>query len=290
MKKVIMMRGLPGSGKSTRSKQILDENPGVYKRINRDELRAMFDNAQIDAANEKFIRQVRDMLIIKTLEDGKNVIVDDTHLSEKNETYVKELVHEFNKQHNDNVTVELIEMDTPLDECIERDSKREKSVGAKVIKQMHQQFYKAKLKYAEQDASLPKAIMCDLDGTLALLHKRGPFEELLCESDELNQPVANVVLNYHKSGYKILLLSGRRDIARQQTENWLKKHNIPYDLLLMRSAKDASKDSIVKRQLFEENIQHKFYIEFVLDDRNQVVDMWRNELNLPCFQVFYGDF
>lgn len=285
-----MMRGLPGSGKSTRSKQLVEENPGVYKRVNRDELRAMFDNAQINADNEKFIRQVRDMLILKALEDGKSVIVDDTNLSDKNEIRIKQLVHEFNKQHNDTVTVELIEMDIPLDECIERDSKREKSVGAKVIKQMHQQFYKAKLKYVEQDAGLPKAIMCDLDGTLALLHKRGPFEELLCETDELNQPVANVISNYHKLGYKIILLSGRRDIARQQTENWLKTHTIPFDLLLMRRANDSSKDSLVKRKLFEENILHKFYIEFILDDRNQVVDMWRNELNLPCFQVFYGDF
>lgn len=38
------------------------------------------------------------------------------------------------------------------------------------------------------------------------------------------------------------------------------------------------------------NIQDQYFVEFILDDRNQVVDLWRNELNLPCLQVYYGDF
>lgn len=45
-----------------------------------------------------------------------------------------------------------------------------------------------------------------------------------------------------------------------------------------------------KKELFEAHIARKFYIEFVLDDRDQVVDLWRNELGLTCFQVNYGDF
>lgn len=76
MKKVIMMRGLPGSGKSTYAKNLLKENPNMYKRINRDDLRAMFDNGHWSKGNEKFVKQVREMLIIKALEDGKHVLVD----------------------------------------------------------------------------------------------------------------------------------------------------------------------------------------------------------------------
>lgn len=285
-----MMRGLPGSGKSTYAKQLISDNPGAYKRINRDDLRAMFDNGNTNDGNEKFIKKVRDMLIVKALEEGKHVIVDDTNLSEKNETRVKQLVHEFNKQHNDSVTVEIVEMDTSLEESLLRDSKREKPVGEKVIIQMHRQFYKPELKYLEQNASLPKAIMCDLDGTLAILSKRGPFEELLCEKDDLNTPVANTLINYAKLNYKIILLSGRKDIARQQTTNWLATHKIPYDMLIMRQADDNRKDAIIKRELYDQHIAGKYFIEFVLDDRNQVVDMWRNELGLPCFQVYYGDF
>ena len=62
MKKVIMMRGLPGSGKSTYAKSLLAETPNAYKRINRDELRAMFDNSHWSKGNEKYVKQVRDLL------------------------------------------------------------------------------------------------------------------------------------------------------------------------------------------------------------------------------------
>lgn len=284
------MRGLPGSGKSTYAKQLVNDNPGMYKRINRDDLRTMFDNGSTSNSNEKFIKQVRDMLIVKALQDGKHVIVDDTNLSETNETRIKQLVHQFNKEHNDSVVVEVKQIDATLDECLERDAKREKPVGSKVIKQMHRQFFARATDYVAQDESLPKALMCDLDGTLAILSKRGPFDEHLCESDDLNKPVANVIHTYAKLGYKILLLSGRRDSAQVPTENWLKAHNIPYEVLLMRRANDARKDAIIKRELFDQHVAGKYFVEFVLDDRDQVVDMWRIELGLPCFQVNYGNF
>ena len=95
------MRGLPGSGKSTYAKQLVTESPNMYKRINRDDLRAMFDNGYWSKGNEKFVKQVRDILIIKGLEEGKHVIVDDTNLSTTNETRIRQLVQQFNKEHND---------------------------------------------------------------------------------------------------------------------------------------------------------------------------------------------
>jgi len=58
----------------------------------------------------------------------------------------------------------------------------------------------------------------------------------------------------------------------------------------MRKEDDMRKDAIIKRELFDNFIEGKYQIEFVLDDRNQVVDLWRNELKLSCFQVYYGDF
>ena len=61
-------------------------------------------------------------------------------------------------------------------------------------------------------------------------------------------------------------------------------------MLEMRREKDGRQDAIVKRELFDTHILGKYYVEFVLDDRNQVVDLWRNDLGLTCFQVNYGDF
>ncbi len=284
-----MMRGLPGSGKSTYAKKLVADAPNTYKRINRDDLRAMFDNSHFTKGNEKFVKQVRDVLIIKCLEEGKHVIVDDTNLSSTNETRVRQLVQEFNKAHNDTVQVEVVEIDTPLEECIARDAKRPVPVGAKRIRELHRQFY-ATDKATVQDETLPKAIICDLDGTLALMNGRNPFDAALCENDLLNVPVANVLKTFRALGHKILLLSGRKEEHKTQTINWLAKHNILYDMLELRQTTDGRKDSIVKRELFDAHIQGKYYVEFVLDDRNQVVDLWRNDLGLTCFQVAYGDF
>lgn len=141
-----------------------------------------------------------------------------------------------------------------------------------------------------QDETLPKAIICDLDGTLSLLNNRSPFEGSKCAQDLPNIPVVNLVKNYHKLGYKILLVSGRKGQYQSETESWLKKQDVAFDALWMRNAKDYRKDTIVKEELYRNKIEDKYFVEFVLEDRNQVVDFWRLQLKLPCFQVFYGDF
>lgn len=144
--------------------------------------------------------------------------------------------------------------------------------------------------YAIQDATLPKALVCDLDGTLALISHRNPFDASRCEEDDLNVPVANILKNYASLGFKILLVSGREDQFKEPTLRFLEKHHVPFDDLIMRKTKDYRKDSIVKTEIYNEFIKDKYFVEFVLDDRDQVVDMWRKELHLPCFQVYYGDF
>jgi predicted kinase len=291
MKKVILMKGLPGSGKSTYAKKLISENPEQFKRINRDDLRAMFDNGFISKSNETFIRGIRDLLIIRALESGKSVIVDDTNLSEKNLTRITQLVHQHNKANNENVIIEVKQIETSVEECIKRDALRENPVGDKVIKTINRQFFKkTDVEYTTQNPNLPKAIICDLDGTLALMNGRNPFEASRCNEDLLNEPVGNVLKNYKNLGYKIILLSGREYKYKTPSLQFLEENSIDFDMLLMRKSDDNRKDSIIKREIYEAEIKDNYFIEFVLDDRNQVVDLWRNDLKLPCFQVYYGDF
>ena len=137
---------------------------------------------------------------------------------------------------------------------------------------------------------MPAAILCDLDGTLAILHDRSPFDAKRCETDLLNIPIAEILKTYHQRSVKIILMSGREDTARIQTMNWLSYNKIPYNALYMRTSGDMRKDAIVKKELYVKHIKGQFFVQFVLDDRNQVVDLWRLELGLPCLQVNYGDF
>jgi predicted kinase len=293
MKKLLILKGLPASGKSTFAKEAIAENQGSWKRINKDDLRSMLDNSHHSKGNERFVLETRDFLIMQALRNGKHVVCDDTNLDAKHEKRMRELAKQYEAESGKQVHVEVKFFDVPLEECIKRDLKRTASVGEQVIRNIYKRYLsegeRHDLAYRKQDETLPKAVLCDLDGTLAIL-QRNPFDASTCEQDLLNEPVANLVKNYQKLGYKIILLSGRMDLYKPQTLRWLEKHEIVYDELLMRKGKDQRKDSIIKREIFEGEIQPKYFVEFVLDDRNQVVDLWRKDLNLPCLQVNYGNF
>jgi hypothetical protein len=140
---------------------------------------------------------------------------------------------------------------------------------------------------------MKKAIICDLDGTLAHIDHRDPYDASTCEEDLLNEPVANILTVYSEQKefeIAILLVSGREDKYRPQTERWLRKHGIAYEALLMRRTGDFRKDTLIKKELYESHIADRYTILFVLDDRDQVVAMWRKELGLTCLQVAYGNF
>jgi predicted kinase len=292
MKTVYILKGLPASGKSTWAKKMVDQHPGSYKRINRDDLRAMLDNSYHSKGNERFALKVRDWLILQALKEGKHVILDDTNLNPQHEVRIRELVDYYRKETGQEVAVQVQFFDISLEEAIKRDLKRPVSVGERVIREIYNKYLApapAKVQ-AEQDKNLPKAILCDLDGTLAHIDHRNPFDASRCEEDALNEPIAGIVRSYAALGYHIILLSGRSAQYRTQTESWLYLHQIPFTELLMRQEKDQRKDSLIKREIYEASIKGRYFVEFVLDDRNQVVDMWRKELGLPCLQVNYGDF
>lgn len=89
----------------------------------------------------------------------------------------------------------------------------------------------------------------------------------------------------------VIMTSGRAsgdypgDVRRRrQMEGWILKHNLPIDALLMRKGGDQRRDSIVKREMYEQSIEPYFDVLLVIDDRPQVCDMWR-DLGLPLLQV-----
>ena len=136
MKKILILRGLPASGKSTYARNLLTQNPHAWKRLNKDELRAMLDNSVHSKTNEKFIENVRDMMLVEALKEGKNVVIDDTNLSERPVERIKEVVQKYIKDSGEAVHIEIKDIETSLEECLERDKKREKKVGENVIMRM----------------------------------------------------------------------------------------------------------------------------------------------------------
>lgn len=293
--------GATGAGKSTFAKYWLQTEPN-WMRVSRDDFRAMhFSKDNMNWEDEQRISEMIDGAITQALQKGINILIDATHCKS---AYINSYITKFN--HKANISFKVF--DVPLEilkkRCKSRFEETGKHIPEKVVEKFFNELEQLKknfdfntriktqqiFEFAEQNPDLPKALICDLDGTLSLLNGRNPFDASRCDEDLLNVPVANILKNYYAIGHQILLVSGREDRYREPTMRFLEKHNIPYSALWMRQTNDNRKDSIIKREIYSENIHNQYYIEFVLDDRNQVVDTWRQELKLTCLQVNYGDF
>ena len=149
---------------------------------------------------------------------------------------------------------------------------------------------------------MDKKLIFDLDGTLALIDKRRDlatkdngkmdwdvfFDPDNIDLDIPNDTVVDIADMLNKQGYTIMILSGRSDVTYQATIDWLNKHGIWFDNLIMRTKHyHYTKDSDLK-QMWLDSIG-KDNVAMVFDDRNQVVDMWRKN-GLTCFQVADGNF
>jgi len=144
-----------------------------------------------------------------------------------------------------------------------------------------------------------KAIIVDIDGTLADVEHRvhfmhtepkdwRSFNSNMLE-DKLNIWCHQIMQAMKREGQEILLVTGRGEKRRLDTENWLHKHNVNYDGLFMRSHADRREDFLIKKIIYEERIAPNYDVLFVLEDRLSVVKMWRS-IGLICLQCDWGDF
>lgn len=294
MAKLVITRGLPGSGKTTWAKA----QPNTV-RVNRDELRRMMHGGHTgEGWAERQVTLAQRAQVDALLRAGVNVICDDTNLRGR---IVKELA-ELALMAGAEVTLEDFTR-VPVEECIERDATRPESeqVGPDVIRRMHARYLAGeraaielpkavRIEKYEPSLDLPAAILVDLDGTVAIMGRRSPYDASLVHLDTPNAPVIQAVRAMHAAGHTIVFCSGRTDDYRHLTERWLAEHvGVPYAALHMRKAGDTRRDAVVKREIFENEIRQRWRVVAVFDDRNQVVRMWR-ELGLTVFQVAEGAF
>jgi predicted kinase len=280
MPKLLMLKGLPASGKSTYAKDLVRTRD--YYRVNKDELRAMVHESRWGKEREKFILHWRDDIVRDALGGFHNVVVDDTNFAPKHEATLRAIAKVYNAE------FEVKFFDTPVEECIARDLKRPASVGERVIRQMYDQYLRPARAVYVPPTGKPHALICDIDGTLAHMGERSPYDWHKVGTDNPDKIVIETLRTFNNR--VIILVSGRDSVCRPETVAWLADNRVPFHHLFMRPEGDHRKDTIVKRELFEEHIRDEFFVDLVLDDRDQVVDMWRNELGLKVFQVAEGNF
>lgn len=143
-------------------------------------------------------------------------------------------------------------------------------------------------------------VICDIDGTLADVEHRRHFVQgekkdftafyEAMDDDTPMIPIIGLVNMYRMNGWPILLCTGRPERYRERTEKWLKDKGVIHDGLYMRpGGEEYTPDFMVKTIMLLQIRDEGYSPEIAIDDRNQVVDMWRSE-GLTCLQVADGNF
>lgn len=272
--------------------------------MNRDDLRFNLWGIYYGLTREQEDRvtDVQTAAVRALLERGISVVVDDTHLRLAHAKRWAILARELG------ATFGVVDVPTPVEVCVERDEARrtagERAVGAEVIQGMANRYGLRKGRWLppvdidedpvrryEPNPALPDCWLVDVDGTLAHMRDRSPFEWHRVGEDDVDARIADLVLRLRRaeSGCAIVVLSGRDAVCRIETEDWLEAHGVEYDALFMRGAGDMRKDALVKAEIFWNEVVPRWNVLGVLDDRDQVVAMWRG-LGLLCLQVAPGTF
>jgi predicted kinase len=287
MHKIIMLVGPAGAGKSTLAKEY--EKSG-YVRINQDsqgrEHLALFD---------------------RMVEAGHFVVVDRMNFTrQQRERFLGKA-----KKHG--YTSKIIVLHESYEVCLERCLKREghetikEEKGARAALNM---FFSKYERVEDDEADMverrwpegdkPDAIICDLDGTLCdithRLHFVHPpegqkkdwkafFEGM--KDDKANKWCEEILHLFRDR--KIVLCSGRPDNYRRSTDEWLRDNLVEYDYLFMRNRGDHRQDYIAKEIILDFEILTRFTPYFMIDDREQVVKMWRRR-GFTCLQCNEGAF
>lgn len=150
---------------------------------------------------------------------------------------------------------------------------------------------------------MQKVVIFDLDGTLALIDKRRDkaslpngkmnwkefFSPQNIQLDEPNQPVIESFKALQKAGFVCGVFSGRDDISKEETKDWLNQHGIEPSFLKMRKHGSFTPDDTLKKLWLDDLIDLGHEVMCVFDDRDKVVKMWR-ENGISCFQVAPGNF
>lgn len=273
------MKGLPASGKSTHSKELIEKN-GNTVRLNKDLIRTMLHFDKFTRYNEELTQDASKVLAKYFLENNVNVIIDDTNLNPKVLQSWKDMAKSMS------IAYEVVKFDLiSVNTCVLRDSIREKNVGAHVIKKMALQY----LDYMKDT----KVVISDLDGTLCdlthrLQYAKGETKDWnkffsLIKDDVLRKEVWDEVKSYN---LPIILVSARPETYRKETKDWLYINDIHYDLLIMRDANDKREDTLVKSDIYDKYLKN-LDIQALFDDRPSVIRMWK-EKGLNVIDVGQG--
>ncbi len=144
------------------------------------------------------------------------------------------------------------------------------------------------------------SVLFDIDGTLAdIAHRReflaGQNPDWRSFNDHMGQDTPNTAVVdlymalWTSGAYELILVTGRNERFREVTEQWLAWNEIPFGRLIMRGDEDNRADHKIKQDILNNLLAEGKTIAFTVDDRQQVVNMWRKN-GITCLQCDVGGF
>lgn len=277
--------GLPGSGKSTALKEIMQKDGNIV-RLNKDLMREML---HFDKFTGKHESQTRDAVreLAKMFLKTTNVAIDDTNLNPGTMQSWKDLALEAGAK------VEVVDMThVDVQECVLRDNTRTRGhVGGTVIKNMA-------IRHGLTTFPKDNVALFDIDGTIAdtahRLHYvqgekkdwKGFFSEM--HLDPVRPEVAKMAIDYYNQGKTVIFFSARPDTYKDVTLQWLKDKGLAFAYtLVMRQGNDKRPDTETKLDMFNRHFPDKSVIHVVVDDRPSIVRLWR-DMGLNVIDVGKG--
>ena len=299
MNKLIICRGIQGSGKSTWAKEWAKEDPKTRVRFNWDDMRNMMGEYWVpERENTGIMKTLRTSFLNEMMQKGWDIVIDNMNLNPKDWEFYEGIVKSFNENYPDiQYEIEYKDFFTPVEECIRRDAMRPNPIGEQVIratwkryrhfiicKEIENKFYGMKT----YDKDKKDCIIVDIDSTLCVNLTGRPFytddwaDKCLYDTPLIG--TVSIVRAQKMTGTcDVIILTGRREDGRAQTEEWLKTYNVPYDRLYMRGDNDYTKSEIFKEKILKTFILPKYNVLFAIDDDNKCVQMFRNN-GLICLQ------
>jgi predicted kinase len=280
--RAVITVGISASGKSTYAAELVAQG---YYEINRDWIRfnvvdpgGDWRTYKFNGKNEKQVSEIHGQMIVEAWSKEQDIVISDTNLNARRR-------NQLTKQLNDlGYDVEIIGFPISREAAVKRDNYRLNGVGQDVIYRQYQEFLAfSGRKVYTPDESLPKAIIVDVDGTVAdMKDYRTPFQWDKVDIDDPREFVIEMVRDYSRNGYKIIFVSGRSDECAGLTKEWLDRHvgERYYNGLFMRMQGDFRKDTEIKEQIFWENLAENYNIVACIDDRPMMIRRW-HELKIP---------
>lgn len=277
--KAIVTVGISTSGKSSlAAKKVLEG----WTEVNRDWIRfnlvkpgADWRDYKMTKAQEKEVTEIEGRMIMEAYSRGDNIIVSNTNLHAPTRNKLIKNLEDLGYE------VEVHQLEISLEEAWKRDAYRLNGVGHNVLYSQWQKWNEViqRPTYTPNE-KLQEAIIVDVDGTIAQMDGRGPFEWARVGEDLPRWFIIDMVINYKRQGYEVLIVSGRSDDCRSETEVWLAEHEVPCDGLWMRKAGDMRKDNAVKEEIFWTHLANSYNIVACIDDRPQMIRLW-HDLKIP---------